>query len=41
LLTERDWEIAPQAKQVHTATASYASRWGKTKKIRFESEKIM
>jgi hypothetical protein len=26
------------AKHAHTATASYASRWGKTKEIRFESE---
>jgi hypothetical protein len=30
--------LTPQAKLAHTATASYASRWGKTKEIRFESE---
>jgi hypothetical protein len=30
-----------QAKHMHTATASYASHWGKTKEIRFESEKVM
>jgi hypothetical protein len=33
--------MAPQAKQAHTATASYASRWGKTKKIRFKSKTVM
>jgi hypothetical protein len=33
--------MVPQAKQAHITTASYASRWGKTKKIRFKSEKIM
>jgi hypothetical protein len=31
----------PQAKQPHTTAASYASRWGKTKKIKFEVKKIM
>ena len=41
LLTEHDREMVPQGKQAHTTTASYASCWGKTKKIRFESEKIM
>jgi hypothetical protein len=30
---------APQAKQAHTATVSYASHWGRREKIRFESEK--
>jgi hypothetical protein len=32
LLTECEQEMTPQAKQVHTAAASYASHWGKTKK---------
>ena len=32
LLSECDREMALQAKQAHTATASYAGRWGKTQK---------
>jgi hypothetical protein len=33
--------MVPPVKQAHITTASYASHWRKTKKLKFESEKIM